>query len=176
MNKKFACVEDVLRYAHRWEAATPIKSPSVQRGSRGTNPDDLTPEDNVRQSVMILSLVRRSLLSSQILTLRMYYIQPADAFLRKRKADLIKDRAEWICRDSGRPVFFVEDTLRKWTGQSPHHILKWWSDHLKVSERTLNYWATSSKKPDSVYSVVERELQTAHDRLADPMRDAGYWE
>lgn len=173
--KTFACVKDVLRYAHHWEAATPIKSPSVQRGSRGTNPDDLIPEDHVKQSVMILSLVRRSLPSSQILTLRMYHIQPADDFLRKRKSDLIKNRAEWICRDHDRPIHFIEDTLRKWTGQKPHHILKWWSDHLKVSERTLNYWATS-KKSDSVYSVVERELQAAYDRLADPMRDAGYWE
>ncbi len=175
MREKFEHVKDVLRYAHRWEAAELIKSPSVQRSSRSSDPLNMTPIDHVLQAEMILALVRRSLLSRQILTLRMYYIQPADAFLRKRKADLIKDRAEWICRGSGRPVHFIEDMIRKWTGQKPHHILKWWSDHLKVSERTLNYWATS-KKPDSVCSVVERELEAAHDRLADPMREAGYFE
>lgn len=161
-------VDDVLRFAHKWEAASLIKSPSVQRSSRSSSPDAFTPLDCVADAAMILSLVRRTLAANDLFVVRMFYIVPATPELKKRKEELTVDVAERLTREIRRPKWWIADVLREWSGVKPDHDYKYWARNLSVSQATLYRWARGRNK-DSIYTTVEADMQRATDALYDAM-------
>lgn len=165
-------IDDVLRFAHKWEAASLIKSPSVQRSSRSSDPDSMCPLDNVAQAALILSLAKRTLSASELSTIRLYYLIPADPQLQKQKTVLILHTADRLHVKTGRPRWWLADVLREWSGGYPEHDAKWWSENLKVTKMTLWRWA-KNRNGDSIYAIANAELARAKDKLHSAAITAG---
>ena len=157
-------VEDVLRFAHRWSNRTVIKSPSVQRVSGDTSPSALTQLDNVAQAAMILAFVDRTLLEVERDVVALYFAPPT-AGQKEFCATYVGHR---LSEQLSRPKWWVVDVLREWSGAGALHNVDWWAQNLQRNRKTLYTWSRS-RDPQSVYSVINRELAVALGKLSDPM-------
>lgn len=119
---------------------------------------------------MIFSLMRRVLPHRQLFTVRLQHIIPATPALRKRKDELLEDSADWIHRQTNYPKWWVADVLRRWANEPEVHSVSWWAHHLGKPQSTLWRWAWG-KNNQSVYTIIQRELDQAIDALAEPMRE-----
>jgi len=164
LKHQWVMVEDALRWAHRWAHKSLIKSPSVQRSSRSSDPHALTQLDNVAQATMILAFVQRSLPEIDRDVISLFFIPPGDA----RKEFLAAYVGHRLHEQLNRPKWWVVDVLRDWSGARAHHQVKWWCENLGQSQPTLWRWARG-RDDRSVYTTIERDLAKAIDSLHEPM-------
>lgn len=169
MKHQWKTVEDALRWAHYWQVKTLIKSPSVQRSSKSSDPNALTQLDNVAQAALIISMCRRELPEIDFDVLSLLYTVPGDAATQARKEFLAAYVGHRIHEQTGRPKWWTVDVLREWSGAKPLHTQSWWSHNISVPVRTLYSWA-KGRNDKAIYTVVERDLSRAVDALHDPMR------
>lgn len=155
-----------MRFAHRWSNRVVIKSPSVQRVSGDTSPSALTKLDNVAQAAMILAFTERTLSEVERDVIALYFEPPGSGH-KEFCAAYVGHR---LSEQLNRPKWWAVDVLREWSGIGSQHKIDWWAENLGRNRKTLYTWSRS-RDPQSVYSVINRELAVALGKLHEPMHE-----
>ena len=168
---------DALHFAFHTEVKdrTPISTlfRTMQGGGVKIRPKlDLSREDRGTQGALIMSLVNRTLPPGPEKTaIYAYYTVPVAMYAR-RKVVACETIAVWINSQIGTPMWFTVDIIKGWARLKPSHNLKWWAEHLKVSERTCQRYAYGrSNKSPGIYTLLERAMGDADGKLVPAMRD-----
>ena len=163
---KFANVDDALRYAFAWDARATIRIAQIQLIASTTNPQTITHLDNVTQSAMILSSMKK-------LTHQQKNVLILNHSHRKERKNLaaVVVGSE-VSAILGLRKWFTVDVCRQWAGVKMKKEYQDWAKNLNKDPKTLYNWAKGNK--DRSISGITTELyKKANDLFAEILRDKG---